>query len=171
MQARCHGGHFGAVTPKREICLPQASKNCAPKESNRTNIIGVQKSSPRNVRAKSVPKEVFVPPSESASPSKNLAQKKATGTMPLGCIFKEDFCSFFSGLSPECEGKIRVKGGFCVTKTKIVPKKKAAGPTPRRCSCDKDFFFGLHPPIFFAPHFLFSLLPSTLLWRQVSIHE
>ena len=41
MQAQCHGGHFGAVTPKRELWPPQASESCAPKESNRTNTIGV----------------------------------------------------------------------------------------------------------------------------------
>ena len=147
MQARCHGGHFGAVTPKRELwppkrarivspqkkatgptplgcicdqdlfalflvftlecegkirtkggfCVPQ--RECVPpKKATGQTPLGafVIKtflfcflSSPPNVRAKSVPKEVFVPP------SKNRAPKESIRTDAPGCIFKEDFCSFF----------------------------------------------------------------------------
>ena len=110
-------GHFGAVTPKRELWPPK--------------------------RVRIVP------------------QKKATGPTPLGCICDQDLFVLFLVFTPKCEVKIRTKEGFCAPKAKIVPKKKATGPTPRRCICDKDLFFGLHPRIYFFAQPKFSMLPSS----------
>ena len=168
----CTKGGFRA--PKRE-CVP-------PKESNRTDTIGVHLWSrpfyvvfslhPQMWGQKPYRKRFLCPQARMSPQAKIVPQKKTTRPMPLGCIFEEGFCSFFVFFL-ECEGKIRVKGGFYAPKPKIVPKKKATGPTPLRCICDKDLFFLVFiPEYIFCPNKIFyASLPSTLLWRRVCIHE
>ena len=91
------------------------------------------------------------PKRECVPKQKSCPKRKQQDRCHWGAISKKTFVLFF-GLSPKCEGKICVKGGFCAPKAKIVPEKKATGPTPRTCICDKYLFFGLHPRIyFFAP--------------------
>ena len=87
------------------------------------------------MRAKSVPKDVFVCPKRECVP-----QKKAIGPTPLGCICDKDLFVLFLVFTIECEGKIRTKGGFWAPKQKIVPQKKATKPMPL-CS----FFFWSSP--------------------------
>ena len=91
------------------------------------------------------------PKRECVPKQKSCPKRKQQDRCHWGAFSKKTFVLFF-GLSPKCEGKICVKGGFCAPKAKIVPEKKAIGPTPRTCICDKYLFFGLHPRIyFFAP--------------------
>ena len=92
------------------------------------------------------------PKRENVSSSKNRAPKESNRTDATGVHFQRRLLFFFLFFSPKCEGKIRVKGGFYAPKAKIVPEKKATGPTPRRCICDKDLFSGLPPRIYFLPH-------------------
>ena len=66
---------------------------------------------------------------------------------------RRHWCAFairpflFWVFTPECEGKIRTKRGFCapqrecVPQVKIVPEKKATGPIPLGCICEEDRFF------------------------------
>ena len=81
MQARCLGGHFGAVTSKRELWSPKQAR--------------------------------IVP------------QKKATGPTPLGCICDQNLFVLFLVVTPEREGKIQTKGGFCAPKRESVPPKES----------------------------------------------
>ena len=74
-----------------------------------------------------------------------VPQKKATGPTSLSHICDKDFFVLFSVFNPECEGKIRTKGGFCAPKrecflqAKIVTQKKATGPMPLGCISKKTF--------------------------------
>ena len=151
---------------------PQA-RMCSPKESNRTDTVGVLcdkdlfllflVSTPEcegEIRTKGgfcAHKRECVPQ------AKIVPQKKTTGPMPLRCIFKEDFCSFF-GLPPNVRAKSASKKAFVPharmrPKAKIVLQKKVTGPTPLRCICDKDLFC-LHSQIYFFAPPKFSMPPS-----------
>ena len=103
------------------------------------------------MRAKFVPKEIFVPPSENVSPSTNCAPKESNRTDATEEHFQTRLL-FFLVFLPNVRANSTSKEVFCAPKVKIVPDKKATGLTPRRCICAIDLFFGLHPRIcFFAP--------------------
>ena len=175
MQARHHGGHFGTVIPKQVRIAPQ-KKATGPTPLGYTCdkdvFVLFLVFTPKCEGKIRIKGGFCAPKRDCVLQAKIVPQTKATGPMPLGCIFEEDLCSFFWSSPPEYQGKIRVEGGFCAPKAKIVPQKKATEPTPLTCICD-GLFFGLHPRIYFLPHqnFLCPLLPSTLLLRRVCIHE
>ena len=82
--------------------------------------------------------------------AKIVLQKKATGPMPLRCIFKEDICSFFV-FSPYVRAKSVSKEVFMPPKQKSCPKRKQQDRRHGDAFCDKDLFFGLHLRIYFLP--------------------
>ena len=104
-------------------------------------------SSPPNVRAKSVPKEVFVPPSENVSP-----QKKATGPTPLGCISDQDLLVLFSS-PPNVRAKSVPKEVFVPPSENMSPSKNRAPKESNRTDATGVhfqsrlfFFFLVFPP-------------------------
>ena len=84
-------------------------------------------------------------------PAKIVPQKKASGLSPLGAFLKNTFVLFF-GLSPKCEGKIRVKEGFCAPKAKIVPEKKQEDRHHGDAFVINTFSLVFIPEDFFLPH-------------------
>ena len=170
------------MTPKRELWSPQASENCAPKESNRTNTIGVHSRSkpfclvlflvftPKCEGKIQTKKGFCAPKRERVPKQKPCPKRKQQDRCHRGAFSRKTFVLFF-GLSPNVRAKSASKEVFCAPKVKIMPDK-ATGPTPRRCNCDKDLFFGLYPRIYFfctTKIFYAPLFPSTLLWRRVYI--
>ena len=182
MQARLQGVHFGAVTPKRELWPPKRMRIVPQKKATGPTPLGCICDQDLFVlflvftpkcEGKIRTKGGFCASKRECVPKqKSCPKRKQPDRCHWGAFSKKNFVLFF-GLSPECEGKIRVKGGFCASKAKIAPEKKATGPTPRKCIRDKDLFLVFIPECIFLPHqnFLCPLLPSTLLWRQVCIHE
>ena len=125
MQARCHKGHFGAVTPKRELCHPKRARIVPQKKATGPTPLGcicdqdlfvLFQFFTQNVRAKFVPNVVFVPPSENVAP-----QKKATGPTPLGCICDQDLFALFQVFTQNVRAKSVPKGV-------LVPPSKNCGP-------------------------------------------
>ena len=147
MQARRHGGHFGAVTLKRARIVPKRNQqdrhHCGAFVIDLFVLFLVFTP---ECEDKIRTKEGFCAPKQKLCP-----KRKQQDRCHWGVFSKKTFVLFF-GLPPEYEGKIRVKGGFCAPKTKIVPQKKAAGPTPLRRICDKDLFLVSSPNTFFLPH-------------------
>ena len=82
----------------------------------------------RNVRAKFVPKEVFVPPSANVSPKRKQQDQHHWRAFAIKTFL-------FSVFTSKCEGKIRIKGGFCAPKRECVPKQKSCpkGKQQDRC--------------------------------------
>ena len=115
----------GFCASKRE-CAPSSERGLCPKRKQqdqrhwvtfaiKTFLFCFQSSTP-NVRAKSVPKEVFVRPSESvSSKQKSWPKRKQQDRCHWGA-FQRKLLSLFFGLPPKCEGKIRIKEGFCAPK-------------------------------------------------------
>ena len=93
----------GFCAPQRE-CVPQAKIVPQKKAIEPMPLVCIFEEDfcffflvfPANVRAKSVPKEIFVPPKrEYVSQAKIVPQKKATGPMRLRCICEKELLLVF----------------------------------------------------------------------------
>ena len=104
-----------------------------------------------------------MPPTENVSPSKNRAPKESNRTDATGVHFQRRLLFFFFGFSPECEGKIRVKGGFYSPKQKSCPKRKQQDRRLGDAFAIKTFFLVFIFEYIFGPTKIFyvPLLLST----------
>ena len=112
------------------------------------------------------------PKRECVPKQKSCPKRKQQDRCHWGAFSKKTFVLFF-GFSPECEGKIRVKGGFYSPKQKSCPKRKQQDWRHGDAFAIKTFFLVFIFEYIFCPTKIFyaPLLPSTLLGRRVCIHE
>ena len=101
------------------------------------------------MRAKSVSKEVFLPP------SKNRAPKESNRTDATGVHFQRRLLFFFFGLSMNVRAKSVSKEAFVPPKQKSCPKRKQHDRRLKDAVAIKTFFWYSSLNIFFCPTKIF----------------
>ena len=127
MQARCHGGHFRAVTPKRELCPPKRARIVPQKKATGPTPLGCicdqdlfvlflvfTHKCEGKIRTKGgcAPKQEWVPKQKSCP-------KESNRTDATGVHFQRRLLFFFLVFFPNARAK-------SVSKVFVPPKRKSS---------------------------------------------